>query len=227
MERIRQALEAQRKVEQDFVDEARQTETAPKGWPAALVMFHISTWRELLRNAMAEVAEGRPFTPPPENIDEFNDTQLPSGIGTPLNDAAARADHLMQEVIGLYDRLGERPFEWYIAKDTTVAVLRNSYTHPRQHLTVYLRENGNADRANQIWEDARSDMGAAAAPPLVMGAVLYNLAVTRVALNRLEEALDLLKESFPMRPDLKESATADADLAALRDDERFQTLIKG
>jgi len=227
VERIRQALEAQRKVERDFLDEARRTETAPKGWPAALVMFHISTWRELLRNAMMEVAEGRSFNPPPENIDEFNDTSLPSGIGTPLNDAAARADHLMQEVIGLYDRLGERPFDWYIARDTTVAVLRNSYTHPRTHLFGYLKENGNADRANQLWEEARSDMEAASAPTLIVGAVLYNLAVTRIAQGRLDEALDLLEESFPMRPDLKESAAGDSDLAALHDSARFQALLKG
>src|SRR5207245_10418599 len=94
-EAVRRALEPERKVEQECVEQARKTESAPKGWPAALIMFHLGMWRERLRNGLADLAEGREFTPAPSNIDEVNDAELANGIGTPLTDAAARSDRLV------------------------------------------------------------------------------------------------------------------------------------
>ena len=78
-------------------------------------------WRERLRNAFTEVAQGRSFVHPSENVDELNDAELPEGIGTPLADAAARSDHLLGELIDLYQELGEQPFKWYAATNTTEA----------------------------------------------------------------------------------------------------------
>src|ERR1700690_73773 len=158
MESVHHALEAQLRVEQEFVAEARKTEKAPKGWPAALLMFHVSMWRELLRNALHEVSEGRPYTPPPPSSDDFNNTELANGIGTPLTDAAARSDRLLAEIIALYDSVGERKFEWYTSKTTTEAVLRNSYLHPRLHMYEYLKENGNLEGGLKLFEEEAAEM---------------------------------------------------------------------
>lgn len=222
------ALEAERKVEQDFVERARQTETAPKGWPAALLMFHLGMYRERLRNALTALTEGREHTPPPpiETIDEFNDRELANGIGTPLADAAARSDHLLAEIIGLYEKLGERPFTWYRWSTTTDAVLGNSYTHPRTHIFEYLRENGDDDRANQLFEDAVAEMREASSTPAVHAIAVYNLACARVNQKRPDEALDLLEHAFSMRPEMKQEAPKDSDLAPLREDPRFQAMVK-
>jgi tetratricopeptide (TPR) repeat protein len=222
----RKLLESERKAEQQFVEEARHSESSPKGWPAALVMFHMGMWRERLRNALSNVSEGKDYERPAGSIDEINDADLAMGIGTPLNDAAARADHLLAEIIDLYEKLGERPLEWVVAKTTTEAVLRNSYVHPRVHMFEYCRENGDTDRARRLFEEAVEEMRAASAPPLVMGAVLYNLAGVRASEGQTDEALALLKEAFPIRPDLKAAASDDAHLADLRQDPRFQELVE-
>jgi tetratricopeptide (TPR) repeat protein len=188
-------------------------------------MFHLGMWRERLHKSLTDLSEGRELTPPPEDLDEINDAELASGIGTPLADAAARSEHLLGEIMDLYDWLGDRPFQWYRNKTTSEAVLGNSFTHPRVHLHVYLRENGELDRANRLWEDAVTLLQEVNAPRLSMAASLYNLACARVYQGRLDEALVLLEEALPLRPDIKESAPNDSDLEALHDDERFKALI--
>jgi len=226
MAAIRRALESERKAEQEFVETTRGAESAPRGWPAALVLFHIGMWRERLRNALTNISEGKDYERPPANIDEVNEAELARGIGTPLTDAAARSDHLLAEIIELYVKLGDRPIDWSVSKTTTEAVLRNSFTHPRTHIAEYYRENGEVERARRVTEQAVDELRAAGAPPLVLGAALYNLACARVAEGRNDEALPLLKEAFLMRPDLKAAAAKDSDLGTLRDDARFQELLK-
>ena len=222
---LRKALEAQREMEREFVAEVRKSETQPKGWPAALVLFHISMWRERLRNALTDLRDGRPYPPPPENIDEVNDAEVASGLGVSLSDISERSDTLLASLIALSEQLGERPFKWFTAGTTTEALLRNSYIHPRNHIVEYLMENGDEAGADRLVEDAASEMRDVSAPPLALGAVLYNLACLRVKQSRLDDALDLLKEALPMRADMKAAAPTDPDLAPLRDDARFKELV--
>jgi tetratricopeptide (TPR) repeat protein len=221
-------LWSERKVEQDFVENALKNEKAPKGWPAALLMFHFGMWRERLRNDLTALAEERTPAGPPalDSIDEFNDAELASGIGTPLADAAARSDHLLAEIIGLYEKLGERPYTWYRWSTTTDAVLGNSYTHPRIHLYQYLRENGDVDRAEALLEEAAKTMREVSTNPLVHATAAYNLACVRARQGKLDEAIDNLAEAFKARPEMKESAAKDSDLVQLHGDERFRELVK-
>jgi len=184
---VRKALEAEREIEREFVAQVTRSETAPKGWPAALNLFHISMWRERLRNALVEVREGRTYTPSPEGqeIDELNDTELASGLGVSLSDIAERSDMLLAELIALSEQVGDRPFKWNVASTTSEALLRNSYTHPRVHINEYWKENGDLERANGVFEDSVTEMRDASAPPSVMGTVLYKLACTRAVQERL------------------------------------------
>jgi tetratricopeptide (TPR) repeat protein len=222
---LRKALEAQREMERDFVAEVRKSEKQPKGWPAALILFHISMWRERLRNALTDLRDGRPYPPPPQNIDEVNDAEVASGLGVSLADISDRSDTLLTSLIALSEQLGERPFKWFTASNTTEALLRNSYIHPRNHFVDYLRENGNEAGAARLVEEAVSEMRDVSAPPLALGAVLYNLAGVRATQGRLDEAIELLKEALPMRPDMKAGASTDSDLATLRDDARFKEIL--
>ena len=222
---VLKALESQRDLEREFVAEALRSETQPKGWPAALVMFHISMWRERLRDALIEFRHARPYATPPENTDEVNDAEIDCGIGTPLADAAARSDKLLTELIALAGELGDRPFKWFTATTTGEALLRNSLVHPRNHVFEYLRENGDQEAAYRLVEDGASEMRSIGAPAHILGATLYNLAGVRVAQGRTDDALALLEEALPMRPDARLGAATDADFAALHDDPRFKALV--
>jgi hypothetical protein len=226
VEGVHRVLEAQSKLEQEFVADAMKNEKQPKGWPAALVMFHLSMWRERLRDALTEFRQARPYPAPPESIDEVNDAELAGGIGTPLADAAARSDILLSELIALSDELGDRPFKWFTASTTGEALLRNSYVHPRNHIAEYLKENGDQAAAHRLVEEGASEMRAIGAPSHILGATLCNLAAVRSVQGRVDDALLLLEEAAPMRPDGVLLAAGDADFAPLRDNARFQALVK-
>ena len=59
-----------------------------------------------------------------------------------------------------------------------------------------------------------------------MGTVLYNLAIVRAQEDRGDDAIELLKEAIPMRPDIKNLAPEDKELGELREDPRFQELVR-
>lgn len=223
---ILEALQHEREAEKDFVELTLRNERAPRGWPAALVMFHVGMWRERLRNMLVDLAAGREPVKPPTDVDAFNVTELANGIGTPIADAAGRCDYLLGELIELYRGIGERPLEWYAARTTTEALLRNSYVHPRNHMYAYLRENGEDAHAFELIEQGLAEMREVQAPALILQSALYNVSCVRAAQGRLDEAIELLRDVLPARPDMKQAAAGDADLAPLREDARFQELVR-
>ena len=219
-------LESERKLESDFVSEQMDDPREPKGWPAALIFFHIAQWRARLRSALTDVNGGRPYTLAARgNIDELNDAELPEGAGLSLEMTSARSAQELAALIEVSEALGERPFEWSVTTTTGEALIRNSYLHPRTHLAAFYRENGEADRADALVEETVAELRDASASPVLLGAALYNLACVRVAQGRHEDALSLLEQALPMRPDLAASAPADRDLSRLVNEPRFKVLI--
>lgn len=131
-------------------------------------MFHIAMWRERMRDALAAAIDGREYKLP-GTVSEINDSELPNGIGTPLTDAAARAEHLLSEITELLPKMGDKQMDWFGQRTAVDAVLRNSYSHPRRHICEYLIENGEADKAQHLLEDALKELQEIAAPDYVTG----------------------------------------------------------
>ena len=150
------------------METVRSGEHAPRGWPAALVMFHIAMWRERLRDSFRASIEGVDYRLP-GNPQEINDAELPNGIGTPLADAAARAEHLLSELIELYERMGDRKFNWLAQVSAAEAVLRNSYSHARRHMHDYFSENDELDKAHAIVEAGLRELRELEASDYVLG----------------------------------------------------------
>jgi tetratricopeptide (TPR) repeat protein len=168
----------------------------------------------------------RPVNAQPGDIDEFNDAEMAGAAGMSLADAAARADAALTSPIAMLETMGDQPFKWYMADTTAEAIVRNSYIHPRVHLAEQFVERGDVARGQALLEESASEMRRAEAPAHLLGAALYNLAGVRTAQGRHEEALALLEEALPVRPDLKVGAATDPDLAPLRDSPRFHALIE-
>ena len=227
MKDVLHLLESQREAERRFVDEAAGERDFPRGWPAGLLMAHIASWREKLRGSLIEASRKEPVSPPPIDIDAFNAAELARNAGVGLAEAATRADGLLVDLIDLWATLGDRPFSWFTARTTGEALVRNSYVHPRVHLAEHYLERGDGARGLEIYEETEGELRRADAPGHILGGALYDLAGARVAQGRQDEALELLAEAFAMRDDLRLGAAADPDLAPLKTNPRFRSLIIG
>jgi len=226
MQNVRDLLESERETERRFVLEAAGEAPHPSGWPAALLVFHLASWREQLRDGLIQASRGEVIPAPPNDIDGFNDAALARGAGVSLTDAAASAGGLLEDLIDLWATMGERPFTWYVARTTGEALIRNSYVHPRNHISEHFIERGDPARGYRLYEETAAALRKADAPGHTLGAALYNLACARVAQGRHDEALRLLEEALPMRDDMRATAAKDRDLEPLRAEPRFQALLQ-
>jgi tetratricopeptide (TPR) repeat protein len=222
----RDLLEIERELERSFVDEERAVAREVKGWPVATIFFHFAQWRERLRNALTEFHAGREYVPPPTpaEIDEFNDRELAGGHNVPLSEAYVRSDANLAALIELAAAVGDQPFKWNMTHTTGDTLVRNSYFHPRTHIYQYWYENGEVQRAHELLETTATDLRRLWPSPINLGASLFNLAGARIEQGRKDEALNLLEEAAPMRPDLLARVRDDPDFASLKGDRRFEAL---
>src|SRR5438477_3020466 len=218
---MRSVLETERVVEREF---AAIDCPDPQGWSVALTMFHFVRWRERMHSALTAIRDGRPYTPPPDNIDSFNEAEVATASQVPFADSTSLADSLLASVIDVYDAVGDRPFTWYRWTTTTEALLGSTYVHPHTHMVEFFKENGDLAAAVRLMERTVAALRPADVPARILGVEIYNLACLRVAEGRNDDALRLIEESVAMRPGLKDVATSDPDLTALYDDERFRAI---
>ena len=118
MKEVLRLLEAERETERQFVAQAGSEQHFPRGWTAALLMAHIASWRNRLRDSLIQASRGQPVSRPPADIDAFNAVELASSAQISLEEAAARAHRLLADLIDLWATLGDRPFKWFTANTT-------------------------------------------------------------------------------------------------------------
>jgi len=212
-------------MERQFAADAKAETPHPTGWSAALLLVHVATWREQLLNGLRQAEHGGEAQPP-GNVDEFNAVELARGAGVSLEDAVGQSQDRLAELIDRWKTMGDRPFHWYVARTTGEALIRNSYSHPRNHIAEHFIELGNSERGHQLYEETAAELRKAGAPGHTLGAAIYNLACARVAQGRHHDALRLLEEAIPLRDDLRTTAASDPELEPLRDNPRFRALVE-
>ena len=179
MKDVLRLLESERETERRFIGQAESEPDHPTGWPASLLMSHIASWREQLRERFVQLRDGGPTMPPPQDIDAFNAAKLAQDAGVPLADAARRSDQALLALIDMWKAMGDRPFTWYVARTTSEALIRNSYAHPRNYLAEHFIERGDRAGGYRIYEESAIELRKAEAPGHILGPASYNVACAR------------------------------------------------
>jgi len=167
MKDVLRLLEAQRETERQFVLEAANEPDFPGGWSSGLLMAHIAGWRMRLRDCFIQASRGEPVSGPPADADAVNAVELAKNAGISLEEGAIRAERLLTDLIDLWATLGHRPFSWYTAKTTDEALVRNSYIHPRRHLSEHYVEHGDRARGAQLKDETLAELRRVGAPESV------------------------------------------------------------
>jgi hypothetical protein len=167
MKDVLRLLEDERETERRFVAAAAREADFPRGWSSGLLMAHIASWRERLRDSLIEANRGLPVSGPPADIDAFNSVVLAENAEISLQEGATRADALLGDLIDLWATMGDRPFSWFTAQTTGEALVRNSYIHPRRHVAEHYVERGDRLRGAQLKKETMAELLRADAPESV------------------------------------------------------------
>lgn len=116
-------------------------------------------------------------------------------------------------------------YEWMNGRPLWRSIAFTSFYHALQHVADLYAKRGDLVYANEIQESAADLQISLQDSDEWRGTVLYNLGCHYAITGQSEKALAKIGEGFNLYPDLKKWAPEDPDLANLRDQPLFATLI--
>jgi tetratricopeptide (TPR) repeat protein len=105
------------------------------------------------------------------------------------------------------------------------SILGSTCVHTITHVGQIYNEKGNFRKSVEIMERIFEDLQSLDSTPHWRGTNIYNLACLHTLSGNHEKALELLRESISLRPDLVEWSQNDTDLDKLRENQSFIALI--
>lgn len=103
-------------------------------------------------------------------------------------------------------------------------ILGNTYSHAITHLAELVGKRGDKARARELQETGTQKLIEYDPSPNTKGTALYNLACGMALSGDPPRAIELLREAFPLRPDLVEFSKQDTDFDDVRALPEFQAL---
>lgn len=208
-------LRAMREAERDLFDALLGRGDPPlgDGWTARDVLGHLAAWRAIeARRLLGTPLDDDPL--PGDPIDASNaDLQA---ARTDQTDGALRAE-ADDSVAALVDAIRASSTEALCECDELAAGIgANGINHAIGHLSDLSRAAGDDARYPAFGVEVERILRRNHLPPRDSGVMLYNLACHSALTGRTDDALRRLTTAFARRPDLRELAADDPDLASVR-----------
>ncbi len=215
-------VEAVRRAERDLfgaMDPAARERPIREGdWTPQDHQAHLTAWKSRQSERFAAAREGReiPATTEGGETDAINAELQALRAGWAWGDLVREADETSQRLAD-----GIRATDPGVIRDSNRLIggtFGNGVLHALQHFRWLAEAGTGVDevRIRAFAEEAEGLVRAESIPSTDRGVGLYDIACHFALTNRLDQARDLLRESFRLRPDLVEFAATDSDLAALR-----------
>lgn len=232
-DRLLGLLERALRAEQEFVDRLTEEQRSASGtleeWSPKDLIAHCAAWKELMTRH-AEAAIARAPEPGLDSVDRINHDIWHKYQDWPWSDVLAYASRSYAALAALVRRVPEETlratdlFSWSRGLPLWRLIVGNGYLHPTSHLAGWYVAHGLAERAEPIEEEMRRELPLLDGSPEWLAAIGYNLACFHAQSGQTSRALAELREVFQMRPELREWARTDPDLACLRTNPEFVAL---
>lgn len=231
---LHKILQNSRRMVMDYLHSLSEVERGSSGtwevWAPKDHLSHINYWERRVVEMLSYLSRGQnpPVYPHYEecnrqNFDETTDKTV---------EALIREFEGVQGSIALVlnrfseedlRTVGKHPFD----KETTLLayIIGNYYSHPLTHLADAYLKLGDATIVNRLGDQMVRDILSLDDSPRMRGTVLYNRACLFALTGKGTQALENLRQSIGYRPDLKQWAKDDTDLASLREMPEFIALI--
>jgi len=229
-------LEQTREMEADFVSALSNEERSQSGtleeWSAKDVISHITARKALMADGLLAVAEAR--TPiGSADLDQENAVLFEGYHGKPWAEVLKLAEDTYQRVVQQVGSCADeelaklaRFFPWQRARPLWRLVVGSGSIHPVGHMAEFHRKRGERARAAEMTGKLARSMVGLDHSPEWQGEAKYSLACHYALLGAKAEAIGELREAVHLSPVLMDYAEADPDLADLRDEPEYRTLLK-
>jgi hypothetical protein len=209
----------------ESVLEGKQDDWSPKD-----VVAHVAHWDNQVANDLADPAN-RKSVDSVTNFDNVNARIWERYRDSTWSDIDKLVDRIHNDMVSNLRDLSEEElsdperYEWMNGRPLWRSIVFTSFYHALQHVADLYAKRGDLVYANEIQESAADLQISLQDSDEWRGTVLYNLGCHYAITGQSEKALAKIGKGFNLYPDLKKWAPEDPDLANLRDQPLFATLI--
>lgn len=196
-------------------------------WSPKDALAHLAFWQ----NNLLEILNNLNM-PPPEQapFGERNHTNYLNYQHRPWADVygayASSFDKILDHVKTYSDEDLETPNRFARITNGSLqgSILGNTFSHTATHLGELISKNGDPQAGQELQEVATQKLIEFDPSPRSQGVAYYNLACSYALAGQSKRTVELLKQAFPLRPDLVDFSKEDTDFDAVRDRPEFQAL---
>ena len=196
-------------------------------WAPKDALAHLAFWQnnlvDILNNLQSPPPEQAPFNE--RNHSNFLKHQSRAWSDV-YNAYAASHDMIVEHIKTFSDEDLETPNRFPRIANGSLqgTILGNTVGHSATHLSELLTKNGNEKAGQDLQELVAQKTIEYDPSPRTKGVTFYNLACFYALGNHPRRTVELLKEAFPLRPDLVDFSKEDTDFDAVRERPEFQAL---
>lgn len=219
--------EEQEKVYALFPKEQRIANGTWEKWSPKDFLGHFNFWQNSLLATFDTLDEAPPELEP---FNVRNERNYRHHENRPYDevyaDYRASLDKVIERVKNFSDAELSEPNHFPRLPNGTLqsAILVNTYSHMLGHLAELYGKLGEPARGFDLQEEGAARTIEADPSPNNKGVTLYNLACVYGTAGNATRAAELLRQAFPLRPDLKEFSKQDTDFDKVRGAPEFQAL---
>jgi hypothetical protein len=217
---IRSLSEAERQAQGTFQD-----------WSAKDLLGHITAWKTRQADRVEHALRGEQ----PDSAEDFeheNSVIYDAMYGKSFAEVQQVSQQTWARLIAGIQALSDEDltdrqrFPWTNGQPLWRQIVSNSYTHPSIHLAEHHTKLGRPEIGLKLQVQSATVLGGLDESPDWQGTLIYNLACYYAINGQREKALDSLRQSLQMNPNLVEWSKQDSDLNSLRSDPEYLALYQ-